>query len=39
MNGILTRLDALRAKLTDYDFLSNKGLSNEVGLYIFAYPL
>jgi len=37
MSGILTRLDALRAKLTDYDFLSNKGLSNEVGLYIFAY--
>jgi len=34
---IPARLDALREKLNDAGFLSNKGLSNEVGLYIFAY--
>lgn len=37
MKNILTRLDALREKLTDEAFLSNQGLSNEVGLYVFAY--
>lgn len=37
MEGILTRLDALREKLSDESFLENKGLSNEVGLYVFAY--
>ena len=37
MNMILNRLDAFRAKIQDPDFLGNKGLSNEVGLYIFAY--
>lgn len=37
MTNILSRLDALRARLSDCDFLSNKGLSNEVGLYIFSY--
>lgn len=37
MSDIVKRLDALRSKLTDESFLSNKGLSNEVGLYIFAY--
>lgn len=37
MVNILTRLDALREKMTDNAFLSNKGLSNEVGLYVFAY--
>ena len=37
MNDIMKRLDALREKLADEAFLSNKGLSNEVGLYIFAY--
>lgn len=34
---ILKRLDAFRAKIQDKDFLENKGLSNEVGMYIFAY--
>lgn len=34
---ILTRLDSLKAVFRDESFLSNKGLSNEVGLYIFAY--
>lgn len=37
MSMILNRLDAFRAKIQDPDFLGNKGLSNEVGLYIFAY--
>lgn len=34
---IKQRLDKLREHLHDESFLSNKGLSNEVGLYIFAY--
>ena len=38
MSEIGTRLDALRAMFGDEGFLQNKGLSNEVGLYIFAYP-
>ena len=37
MQNILSRLDALREKLHDEAFLSNKGLSNKVGLYVFAY--
>lgn len=37
MSMILNRLDAFRERIQDSDFLSNKGLSNEVGLYIFAY--
>ena len=37
MSDIVARLDGLRNKLSDEAFLSNKGLSNEVGLYIFAY--
>lgn len=37
MSTILNRLDAFRAKIQEADFLSNKGLSNEVGMYIFAY--
>lgn len=37
MSSIASRLDSLREKLSDEAFLSNKGLSNEVGLYIFAY--
>ena len=38
MSEIRTRLDALRAMFDDEGFLRNQGLSNEVGLYIFAYP-
>lgn len=34
---ILARLDALHEKLNDEAFLTNKGLSNEVGLYVFSY--
>ena len=37
MENILSRLDALRARLADEAFLCNQGLSNEVGLYVFAY--
>ena len=37
MRNIYARLDALREKLSDEAFLENKGLSNEVGLYVFAY--
>lgn len=37
MQNLLTRLDSLREKLTDAAFLSNHGLSNEVGFYVFAY--
>lgn len=37
MDGVEARLDKLRERISNADFLSNKGLSNEVGLYIFAY--
>lgn len=37
MSVILNRLDAFRKKTQEPDFLGNKGLSNEVGLYIFSY--
>ena len=37
MSVILNRLDSLRHKIQDPDFLCNRGLSNEVGIYIFAY--
>lgn len=31
------RCDVLRERLTDDGFLSNKGLGNEVGIYLFCY--
>ena len=37
MSMILSRLDAFRAQSQDPDFLGNRGLSNEVGMYIFSY--
>lgn len=37
MPNIFERLDLLREKMRDEAFLSNRGLSNEVGLYVFAY--
>ena len=37
MSQIATRLDKLKQLLPNSDFLANKGLSNEVGLYIFSY--
>ena len=37
MDSIEKRLDRIRARFSDEGFLTNKGLSNEVGLYIFSY--
>lgn len=37
MPNIFERLDAFCEKMNDEAFLSNRGLSNEVGLYVFAY--
>lgn len=37
MSMILSRLDSFAEKIQDPDFLGNRGLSNEVGVYIFAY--
>lgn len=32
------RLDTLRARIQQPDFLHNRGLANEVGFYVFDYP-
>lgn len=37
MENILERLSALEKNFTNEQFLTNRGLSNEVGIYIFAY--
>ena len=37
MSKINERLDKLKNKFIDEKFLSNKGLGNEVGIYIFGY--
>nr|DAF56370.1 MAG TPA: hypothetical protein [Caudovirales sp. ct2A51] len=37
MDNLTERLDALRQKLQEPDFLQRKGLSNEVGIWIFQY--
>lgn len=37
MDNLTERLDALRQKLQEADFLQRKGLSNEVGIWIFQY--
>ena len=37
MQDITERLHVLRESMADEKFLSNEGLSNEVGLYVFAY--
>ena len=37
MNNLTERLDALRQKIQEPDFLQRKGLSNEVGIWIFQY--
>ena len=34
---IKENLDRIRARLSDTDFLENKGLSNEVGIHVFCY--
>lgn len=37
MDNLTERLDALREKLQEPEFLQRKGLSNEVGIWIFQY--
>ena len=37
MSDIKTELDRIRERISDKDFLSNKGLSNEVGIHVFCY--
>lgn len=37
MEAINERLDRLRAKIQETDFLEGKGLSNEVNIHIFCY--
>lgn len=37
MSEISTKLSAITARLSDEAFLSNKGLSNEVGIHVFCY--
>jgi hypothetical protein len=37
MRNIDDRLAKIEEKITDKDFLKNKGLGNEVGYYIFDY--
>lgn len=38
MEELQARFDRLEALLSDRAFLENRGLSNEVGLHVFAYP-
>lgn len=37
MNDIFRRLDQVSIRLSEEGFLSNKGLSNEVGIHVFCY--
>lgn len=37
MEELKKKLDLIRARLSDEDFLSNKGLGNEVGIHVFCY--
>ena len=37
MTDILNELNRVSARLSDENFLNNKGLSNEVGIHIFRY--
>ena len=37
MSDILKELDKVSQRLSDEGFLSNKGLSNEVGIHVFCY--
>lgn len=34
---ILEELDRIKARISEPDFLQNKGLSNEVGIHVFCY--
>lgn len=37
MSEIISRLNKVSSRLSEDDFLSNKGLSNEVGIHVFCY--
>jgi hypothetical protein len=37
MTDIKQRLDGIKARISDADFLANKGLANEVGIHVFPY--
>ena len=37
MADIKQELDKIKARITDANFLTNKGLSNEVGIHVFTY--
>ena len=37
MANIKQELDKIKARISDADFLANKGLSNEVGIHVFKY--
>ena len=37
MSDILTNLDKISVRLSEESFLTNKGLSNEVGIHVFCY--
>lgn len=38
MADIKQELDKIKARISDANFLANKGLSNEVGIHVFKYP-
>lgn len=38
MGDIKQRLDRIKGRISDENFLANKGLSNEVGIHVFNYP-
>ena len=37
MSTILQDLDRIKGRISDPNFLNNKGLSNEVGIHVFCY--
>ena len=37
MSEIINSLNKVSARLSEEAFLSNKGLSNEVGIHVFCY--
>ena len=37
MSDILKELDKISLRLSEESFLTNKGLSNEVGIHVFCY--
>ena len=37
MSDIKQELDRIKGRISDANFLANKGLSNEVGIHVFKY--